>query len=512
MSDFRYSVTDRITALIMALIILMAGWFSLDYGCRFGDDYAAYLNEGIAIAEGRFREQIHLNYIMHPIDNTLDENSARVYVWGYPLLLAGIYRFAGFDRVNFNSIIWYKIPSLIALAVFAVSFFLFLRRRFSFLLSLVLSVMTSFAGCEFFIFINDLYSDLVFLSFEMLTILIAEIRKDMEKKSLFLSALLGILLWFTYEVRSTGLFIALMIFFIQFMNDVRKKAKKEITFHFFPFLIAALFVFLSERFVFAHASAEISHMDADPATFVLNVKRYGHALAEWLKSFVFSNSEGYESLKLTMIVLLSAILAVFSLGSGKMKNDLVYFFFAVAYFCATCLMSYYQGLRYLYPVFPFIVMFLGYGVQKAAELIRKYTGNHNGWFSGVIAGIISAFMIVNVSLPVFHMDILNMKCDRIRENAEAYSEDAKDIYRYIINNTRKSDVIAFYTSRGLYLNTERLTVPNEILYSKKNVDWYLESDELNYHIPEKYKEYFEEVYKNNSYSFWRRNEQDGEKK
>ena len=130
----------------------------------------------------------------------------------------------------------------------------------------------------------------------------------------------------------------------------------------------------------------------------------------------------------------------------------------------------------------------------------------------MIAGIISAFMIVNVSLPVFHMDILNMKCDRIRENAEAYSEDAKDIYRYIINNTRKSDVIAFYTSRGLYLNTERLTVPNEILYSKKNVDWYLESDELNYHIPEKYKEYFEEVYKNNSYSFWRRNEQDGEKK
>ena len=182
MSDFRYSVTDRITALIIALIILMAGWFSLDYGCRFGDDYAAYLNEGIAIAEGRFREQIRLNYIMHPIDNTLDENSARVYVWGYPLLLAGVYRFAGFDRVDFKSIIWYKIPSLIALAVFAVSFFLFLRRRFGFLLSLVLSVMTSFAGCEFFIFINDLYSDLVFLSFEMLTILIAEIRKDMEKK------------------------------------------------------------------------------------------------------------------------------------------------------------------------------------------------------------------------------------------------------------------------------------------------------------------------------------------
>jgi uncharacterized protein with PQ loop repeat len=126
----------------------------------------------------------------------------------------------------------------------------------------------------------------------MLTILIAEIRKDMKKKSLFLSALLGILMWYTYEVRSTGLFIALVIFLIQFMNDVRKKKKKEIAFNFFPFLIAALFVFLSERFVFAHASAEISHMDADPATFVLNVKRYGHALAEWLKPFVFSNSEG----------------------------------------------------------------------------------------------------------------------------------------------------------------------------------------------------------------------------
>ena len=105
-----------------------------------------------------------------------------------------------------------------------------------------------------------------------------------------------------------------------------------------------------------------------------------------------------------------------------------------------------------------------------------------------------------------------MNSRRIRTNAEAYSEDAKDVYRYIINNTDESDIIAFYTSRGLYLNTRRLTVPNEILLKTTEVDWYLESDELNYHLPQKYQEYFEEIYSNGSYRLLKNTGRDGEKR
>lgn len=53
-----------------------------------------------------------------------------VYVWGYPLMLAGVYKIVGFDRVNYSSIIWYKIPLLLSLAFTGGALTLFFRRRF----------------------------------------------------------------------------------------------------------------------------------------------------------------------------------------------------------------------------------------------------------------------------------------------------------------------------------------------------------------------------------------------
>lgn len=47
--------SDRIIALLLCLAVLFAAASGLDYDCSWGDDYAAYINDGIAIAGGALR-------------------------------------------------------------------------------------------------------------------------------------------------------------------------------------------------------------------------------------------------------------------------------------------------------------------------------------------------------------------------------------------------------------------------------------------------------------------------
>ena len=244
---------------------------------------------------------------------------------------------------------------------------------------------------------------------------------------------------------------------------------------------------------------------------LLNVKKYSYVMAEWLREFFLIDFGISQKEFLGIIGIIAVIFFALGIGSKKITYDIVYLIFSLFYFFGTCLMSYYQGIRYLYPVLPFAVLFIGYGIQKCGEILYKFQKTEKIKKTiSFVAGIVTIILVLTAALPVINMDIANIKSERIRKNAEAYSEEAKDIYRYIIKNTEETDIIAFYTARSLYLNTNRLTVPNEILFRTTDLDWFLESDELNYHLPERYQPFFEKIYENESYVLWRRIKHNGE--
>ena len=162
----KHTKRDWRMAAFVALIILVLGASTLTPGTTTGgDDHAAYINEGIAIAEGTFQEQIERNYAYHPSDLPDEANDSRlVYVWGYPLMLAGVYKIVGFDRVNYTSVIWYKLISLLSLALTGGVLTLFFRRRFSLYVSAGAALVFCMSG-NLFEALNTLYSDLQFLFF-----------------------------------------------------------------------------------------------------------------------------------------------------------------------------------------------------------------------------------------------------------------------------------------------------------------------------------------------------------
>lgn len=187
---------DHILFAVIVISILFINVFSLDNNCYWGDDSSAYISEGISIADGYFDEQVKLNVLMHPTLLPAEAmNGSLVYVWGYPLLLALVYSFVGFDRVGFTSIIYYKLPAAIALALMAGVMYLFLRRRMGRALSFTLSLL--FCSCyELRVSINSLYSDVVFLFFAVLSLYLVEVFLDAHSKRSSIKAALifGVLL------------------------------------------------------------------------------------------------------------------------------------------------------------------------------------------------------------------------------------------------------------------------------------------------------------------------------
>ena len=204
---------DRVLFALIVILILCIDLFALDNNCYWGDDFAAYISEGISIADGYFDEQVKLNVLMHPSRLPAEAlNGTLVYVWGYPLLLALVYTFVGFDRIGFTSVIYYKLPAAIALALMAGVLYLFLRRRMGRALSFTLAFL--FCSCyELRVNINSLYSDVVFLFFAVLSLYLVEVfldaysRHGSVRAALIYGVLLGAVLWFTYETRLNGISI-----------------------------------------------------------------------------------------------------------------------------------------------------------------------------------------------------------------------------------------------------------------------------------------------------------------
>ena len=145
MNHYSYTKTDLLSALCLSLFVLIIAACRLTAGYSvWDDDPSAYMNEGIAISEGRFWEQAEINYYYHPSQLPKEvKNNQLIYVWGYPLLLAIVNRFVEFDRALYGSIIFYKIPNVICAGLLGGIAFLFFRRRFSAFIAVNLSLLLS---------------------------------------------------------------------------------------------------------------------------------------------------------------------------------------------------------------------------------------------------------------------------------------------------------------------------------------------------------------------------------
>ncbi len=511
----RYKKTDYLLFALLVISILTVSFMALTNTCYWDDDWAAYITEGIAITEGRLDEQAALNVIMHPSelpDEALD--GSLVYVWGYPLLLALVYKLVGFDRVAFSSIIYYKIPSAIALALLAGVMYLFLRRRFGKTISFLLSFL--FCACyEFRVFINTLYSDMVFLFFAMLSLFVLEVFLDEKRQSrrLALGFMLGAALWYTYEVRLNGISIlfACAVACVAFLIRERRerpegiKLKNELAVILLPFAVFLVLKLVSEA-ILSPATGNTSDLAGFTfQTFINNLVGYYNQLRtfsklifddaamNWVgKLWAMMTETGEDTYGIIAhrcdifseaLVTITLLLALGGLILDGFKRELHLTLFMIAYMIVVCMLPYNQGTRYIYPVLIVVPVYIGHVCRRLACLLTKPIDALRLTRICRALGVLCTVCACALTLT---SAVRGIEYERAHDeplvpsgpwdfySMYAYSPCAREIYNYIITNTPDDAVIGFEKPRAMYLNTGRLSIcTNSNSHSLDEVDYFL---------------------------------------
>ena len=463
------------------VIVLVIGSSSLTQGLEsWGDDHAAYINEGIAIAEGNFQEQASINYYYHP--SPLPKEAKKdllVYSWGYPLIQAVVYKIVGFD---YSAIIWYKLPLVICLALTGGILVLFFRRRFSLLASIVMSLLFCFSG-DLFESMNILYSDVPFLFFCLLTLLLIEsFLAKIESGNIFgLSIITGFSLWLTYETRLNGIAVCaialLGYIFSVFQNKVSiKKAWKIVI----PYLIMIALVWVSEHCWLATATSNMSDFTREVLSERLN--RMGQNI-DYYAGMVFnyfSTLNGFVSPLLGGILILACIIGIVIKG---FKENLYLTFFLFGTIFAVVSLPYTQGLRYMYSILPIFIMFLAYGIRyisdKLFNRIVKVQAINNIKIKKIykrtmtiaLVGVMAISCICKSRYALYNIN-------HFGEIAvtDVYSSYATELYNYIKNEIPYDKTIAFAKPRILYMNTRHMSFrPGVNGHELTSADYYLET-------------------------------------
>ena len=483
MNHIRYSKYDMVITLCISLIVMMMAAGRLTAGFpEWGDDPAAYMNEGIAIAEGRFWQQAEVNYYYHPSPMPQEAKDQQlVYVWGYPLLLAVVNKFAGFDRVLYSSVIWYKIPNVICEGLLTATGYLFFRRRFSSLIAIALSLLPSLDD-ELLRWVNIVGPDLWLMtiglaSFQMLECymdLLSEseeswkIKKSNRKKA-FEAIAYGALLWYAHELRLNGITITLACAFghiLFFARETKLRNKTMMIWHILPYIVLAFFTLFSEM-ILAPATGNTSDFSKASLGVFLH-----HCSSELFAIYYFfTDLFGLVSNVQVIRALVAGLMMMCGIGLVVLvKNDAHLFAFMIGSLLITAMLPYGQGIRYIFNIIPILILSLGYGIELVTAFAER---NWNLRWASKISAVLLTVLVISSSAK--QEKIIRENLGHWREpEGPVYSEQAIELYQYIQNSIAVDETIAFIKPRALYLNTQRRSfIPGTNNHITEEADYYL---------------------------------------
>ena len=471
MNHYSYTKTDLLSALCLSLFVLIIAACRLTAGYSvWDDDPSAYMNEGIAISEGRFWEQAEINYYYHPSQLPKEvKNNQLIYVWGYPLLLAIVNRFVEFDRALYSSIIFYKIPNVICAGLLGGIAFLFFRRRFSAFIAVNLSLLLSLND-ELVKWVNITAPDLWLLETGLTAFFLLECymamltredslekdKKNQYLKRLIIAFLFGAVLWYARELRLNGSTIAFTCVLGQLVCLSKKTAarnRKNAIWNCLPYIVFFLLSWITER-VLAPATGNIS--DFSRASLVAFFR---HCLKQLFAIYYFFTDLFGMISNIYVIRSITCILMIFcAIGFlTTFKRDLHLALFAIVSFFITALLPYGQGIRYIFNILPILVLCIGYGLNRVTALS---VNKHGAYISTIKAGFI-VLLVISSTAKQFTLVRLNLQNWREPE-APVYSEDAMETYRFIQDHIPEDGIIEFAYPRSLYLNTQRMSFRQDI--------------------------------------------------
>lgn len=449
--------------LFLFIIILTVCLFSIKEGHQWGDDFAQYLAQARAISNGSISQFVKDNTYI--VLNSPVEMATPVYPWGFPLLMSVFVPYFG------NNIIMYKVVCCIIIALVAVMLDLFLRQYLedykAFMIALCFGLDYSILkSC------NNVISDMLFLMLTLISFCLMNdyFEKDQKPSKMFI---LGLIIGYAYMTRSQGVALLLGYFLCHIYLIIAKKKKinKDLLSTFLPYC-GFLVVYFIDKALFLHSERSslyfLEYMDLK--TFLSNIKYYLIVLYGYVS--VPNSFKLFVYFCMCFFVLLGFVDYVF-IRKKSIEKISYSFLVSIALIGINLLFPWHQGARYMLPVIPVFVLFMGMGITYMGKLLR-ISDEHYIYLEVLACILFSLFG------PIYYTKH-NIDNGRAYYKG-AYTDQAIEMYKYIDQNTNANDIFCFFKPRALYYQTGRLGFkPQEISYECISAaDYLITCDEDDY--------------------------------
>ena len=172
------------------------------------------------------------------------------------------------------------------------------------------------------------------------------------------------------------------------------------------------------------------------------------------------------------------------------KENLHLTLFMIGTLAAVILLPYTDGTRYLFNIMPIMLMYVAFGIvyigKKLLKLGREPAENDIPEKAGsdvslstvgrVLACTLAFAVLALTSYMQIAKGIENITHWEEKELTDVYSDQAKEVYCYILDNIPEDEVVAFAKPRMLYLNTGHLSFrPGVNQHDLQEADYYLSS-------------------------------------
>jgi hypothetical protein len=422
---------------MLALIVLISGAISfslLTHGQSWLDDFASYLMQAKSILSGTMGEFVRRNAFT--VTQSSYPPGPAAYPWGFPLLLAPVYAAFGMNVLAF------KLINTLFYGLFLIVFFGLARTRLTDGESL--SLMAVLAFNPMLLLAHDqILSDLPFLFFSTLGIFLID-RFTRRKTTPWVGLAAGVCIFAANFTRTNGflLFIPLALAqLIQLWPQRQDKAGLLIKLKtaFVPYLAFVILLFVQTLIFPGGQESYLSHFSMFSLQGLWANFLYYLQLPAWTFNEIPGGTVLYPLL-LTFVVISMA---------NRHSRDLPIYAYALAVLGLFTLWPERQGLRFIYPILPFLFIFAFDGMKLALGWLK---GNWQTYAGFALSGfwIVLALASLGVS---FTLARDNLAADRAINGP--FDPVSAQMFEFVREKTPDESVIIFFKPRAMRLFTDR---------------------------------------------------------
>ena len=441
---------------------------TIKQGHNWGGDFALYISHAINIATGD--DYNNTGYLYNPNSAWFGPES---YPPIFPLILSGVYKLYGLN------IYAMKIAIIICFIIFLVFYCLYCDKRLNSDTAKISSLLMIAFSPLYWDIKNSVLSDIPFIMFFYLSLLISDKVDTIQRtggRAVAGGLIFGVISYLAYGTRGVGLLIIVAYCVNQIYN------RRGIT----TALCCSIIVF-SSLFIWqvSFLHSDISYMEsinedinksgtANIPDFVDRLYMYFQYVVKNVSNnvpqYTMAMKWYWEAGSTTLIGIFMTVVTMIAAGYGFIKTirkrvTTAEIFFII-YITVLIFGPFFQGMRYLLPIFPMYALF----IFRAAD-IDKDNGNK----------VTAQYLNIGIIISIMIITITNYtRLDYSPYEYGVEKQSSLEMFEYIREKTPKKSLIIFQKPRVMALYTGRKS--STYFYS---YDGYFNGD--------KAEEYFEKI-------------------